>query len=54
VIEQDSTEILRQLLDEQRKTNNLLIALIDSLADSELEIDGIQPTTYLSGKPVSG
>jgi hypothetical protein len=42
--------ILAQILDEQRKTNSLLLALVDAMAD-ERDPDA-EPQTYLSGKVI--
>ncbi|MDI3895839.1 hypothetical protein QK382_29710 [Pseudomonas aeruginosa] len=43
--------ILRALLDEQRKTNQLLHLLIQALAEDGEDPDAV-PTSYLSGEPI--
>ncbi|HCF1755715.1 hypothetical protein ACNAQ8_31315 [Pseudomonas aeruginosa] len=43
--------ILRDLLDEQRKTNQLLHLLIQALAEDDEDTDAM-PTSYLSGAPI--
>lgn len=43
--------ILRDLLDEQRKTNQLLQLLIQALAEDGEDPDAM-PASYLSGEPV--
>lgn len=42
--------LLAQILEEQRKTNQLLTALIEAIGD-EGGIE-VEPQTYLSGEPV--
>ncbi|MDI4064597.1 hypothetical protein QK416_11280 [Pseudomonas aeruginosa] len=45
--------ILRDLLDEQRKTNQLLHLLIQALAEDGEDTDAM-PTSYLDGTPIQG
>ncbi|PBL51953.1 hypothetical protein [Pseudomonas aeruginosa] len=45
--------ILRDLLDEQRKTNQLLHLLIQALAEDGEDPDAM-PTNYLAGTPIQG
>lgn len=45
--------ILRDLLDEQRKTNQLLHLLIQALAEDGEDPDAMQ-TSYLDGTPIQG
>lgn len=42
--------LLRKLLSEQRKTNELLVLLIDALAENEGDEDG-EPVVYMDGTP---
>ncbi|MCY1301004.1 hypothetical protein D9M70_505930 [compost metagenome] len=49
-IHSDIRPLLESLLDEQRKTNGLLLALIEAMAD-ERDPDA-EPQTYLSGKAI--
>lgn len=49
-IHSDIRPVLESLLDEQRKTNSLLLALVDAMAD-ERDPDA-EPQTYLSGKVI--
>jgi len=44
-----SDDALRAILDEQRKTNELLVLLIDALADEQDDDAPAQPATYLDG-----
>ncbi|HFS8927694.1 TPA: hypothetical protein ACH1VU_004940 [Pseudomonas aeruginosa] len=43
--------LLRDLLDEQRKTNQLLHLLIQALAEDGDDPEAV-PTSYLSGEPI--
>ncbi|WP_349573112.1 hypothetical protein [Azotobacter salinestris] len=43
--------LLEQLLLEQRRTNQLLLILIEALGESESDPDA-EPTTYMDGSPV--
>lgn len=43
--------LLRQMLEEQRRTNSLLSTLIEALADEGDDPDA-QPATYMDGTPV--
>ncbi|HCE8380037.1 TPA: hypothetical protein NHR78_004643 [Pseudomonas aeruginosa] len=45
--------ILRDLLDEQRKTNQLLHLLIQALAEDGEDPEAM-PTSYLDGTPIQG
>lgn len=47
---EESSKLLAKILSEQKQTNRLLIALIETLAEGDN--DDTEPTTYLSGKPV--
>lgn len=50
----DLSELLKvqnQILEEQRKTNHLLLLLIDALGDGDDQDNASEPVTYLSGKP---
>lgn len=49
-IHSDILPLLESLLDEQRKTNGLLLALVEAMAD-ERDPDA-EPQTYLSGKVI--
>ncbi|HCL3183055.1 TPA: hypothetical protein N2A19_004144 [Pseudomonas aeruginosa] len=51
--EEEVRVILRDLLDEQRKTNQLLHLLIQALAEDGEDPDAM-PTSYLDGKPIQG
>lgn len=42
-------ELLRALLDEQRKTNELLVMLIEAMADEQGE--DTPPRTHMDGTP---
>ena len=44
--------LLRQMLEEQRRTNALLAMLIDAMGESEADPDA-PPATYMDGTPVS-
>lgn len=43
--------LLSQMLEEQRKTNELLALLIQALAEEPLDED-VAPLTYMDGSPV--
>lgn len=43
--------LLRQMLEEQRRTNSLLSMLIEALGDEGDDPDA-QPATYMDGTPV--
>lgn len=49
-IHSDIRPVLESILDEQRKTNGLLLALVEAMAD-ERDPDA-EPQTYLSGKVI--
>lgn len=49
-VHSDIRPLLQSLLDEQRKTNGLLLALVEAMAD-ERDPDA-EPQTYLSGKVI--
>lgn len=42
--------LLMQLLEEQRKTNELLLMLIEALGQDESDPDAV-PATYMDGTP---
>ena len=44
-------ELQTKMLEEQRKTNHLLLLLVDALANEQDGDNTAQPVTYLSGKP---
>ena len=44
--------LLQRILDEQRKTNQILLMLVEALAEEE-DIDRQEPRTYLDGTPVT-
>lgn len=52
--EQEFLSILRQQLQEQMKTNELLMTLIQSLSDEQVDDDDAAPLTYMDGTPVDG
>ncbi len=43
--------LLSQMLEEQRKTNELLMMLIQALADEGEDVEDQQPPCYLDGSP---
>ncbi|EMM7672419.1 TPA: hypothetical protein RRB99_005811 [Pseudomonas aeruginosa] len=49
--EEEVRLLLRDLLDEQRKTNQLLHLLIQALAEDGDDPEAA-PTSYLSGEPI--
>ncbi|WP_319049381.1 hypothetical protein [Pseudomonas aeruginosa] len=49
--EEEVLLLLRDLLDEQRKTNQLLHLLIQALAEDGDDPEAV-PTSYLSGEPI--
>ncbi len=52
MVELEQTKVLKAILLEQQKTNNLLMLLIEALGEEQ---DDDRPaTSYLSGKPVGG
>ncbi|HBP5505585.1 hypothetical protein [Pseudomonas aeruginosa] len=51
--EEEVRLLLRDLLDEQRKTNQLLHLLIKALAEDGEDPDAV-PTSYLDGTPIQG
>lgn len=42
--------LLAEILEEQRKTNQLLMILIEALAEGEGDLDA-EPLTYMDGSP---
>ena len=46
-------ELLSQMLSEQQKTNELLAALVDALAEDGGDPDA-EPARYMDGTPVRG
>ncbi|MCJ0972692.1 hypothetical protein MST27_04840 [Pseudomonas sp. PS1] len=44
--------LLTQLLEEQRKTNQLLLMLVEALAQEDADPDAV-PATYMDGSRVS-
>lgn len=45
--------LLQEMRDEQRKTNQLLMMLIEALAEAEGDTDA-EPAAYMDGSPVHG
>lgn len=45
--------LLTQMLEEQRKTNQLLLMLIEALGQEDADPDAV-PVTYMDGSPVHG
>lgn len=43
--------LLSQILEEQRKTNQLLLMLIEAMGQEEADPD-VEPATYMDGSPV--
>ncbi|ERZ12378.1 hypothetical protein [Pseudomonas aeruginosa] len=50
---EEARVILRNLLEEQRKTNQLLHLLIQALAEDGDDPEAV-PTSYLDGTPIQG
>ena len=44
---------MRQHLQEQMKTNELLVTLIQALSDEQVDDDDAEPLTYMDGTPVT-
>ena len=47
----EQSELLQRILDEQRKTNQLLMLLVETLAE-EADVDNEEPGVYLDGTTV--
>jgi len=45
-------DLLMQLLEEQRKTNELLMTLIEGMAEQEEQDPDAEPERYMDGAPV--
>ena len=45
--------LIKSLIEEQEKTNQLLAMLVDALAEEHIDIDE-QPTHYIDGTPIDG
>ena len=45
--------LLQEIRDEQRKTNELLVMLIEALAEADGDMDA-EPTRYMDGTPIHG
>lgn len=45
--------LLAQILEEQRKTNQILLMLVEAMGQEEADPDD-EPATYMDGSPVSG
>ena len=43
--------LLQEIRDEQRKTNELLVMLIEAMAEADGDMDA-EPTRYIDGTPV--
>jgi hypothetical protein len=48
----EQSELLQRILDEQRKTNQLLMLLVETLAEEADESES-EPGVYLDGTPTS-
>lgn len=49
----EHAELLAAMLEEQRRTNQLLTALVNLMLDSDEEDEGEAiPSTYLDGSPI--
>lgn len=48
----EQSELLHAILEEQRKTNQLLMLLVETLAE-EADVDNEEPGVYLDGTPTS-
>ena len=48
----EQSELLQSILEEQRKTNQLLMLLVETLAE-EADVDNEEPGVYLDGTPTS-
>ena len=46
-------DLLIQMIEEQRKTNELLLTLIEALGEEESEDPEAQPETYMDGTKVA-
>ena len=45
-------DLLIQMIEEQRKTNELLLALIEGMAEQEDRDPDAEPEVYMDGTPV--
>lgn len=45
-------DLLMQMLEEQRKTNELLFALVEGMAGQEEQDPDAEPEVYMDGTPV--
>tara|TARA_R110001606_G_scaffold68797_1_gene157154 strand:+ start:3701 stop:3847 length:147 start_codon:yes stop_codon:yes gene_type:complete len=45
-------DLLIQMIEEQRKTNELLLTLIEALGEEESEDPDAQPETYMDGTKI--
>ena len=45
-------ELLSQMLQEQRKTNELLMLLVEAMAEEDEEDPDSEPMRYMDGTPV--
>ena len=48
----EQSELLHAILEEQRKTNQLLMLMVQTLAE-EADVDNEEPGVYLDGTPTS-
>ena len=46
-------DLLIQMIEEQRKANELLLTLIEALGEEEPEDPDAEPATYMDGTPVA-
>ena len=49
----EQSELLHAILEEQRKTNQLLMLLVQTLAEEADDVDNQEPGVYLDGTPTS-
>ena len=48
----EQSELLQSILEEQQKTNQLLMLLVQTLAE-EADVDSEEPGVYLDGTPTT-
>lgn len=48
----NSPELLALILEEQRRTNELLLALVEGMAEQEEQDPDAEPEVYMDGTPV--
>lgn len=52
-VHRDNCPLLTQIVEEQRKTNQLLLMLIEAMGQEDADPDD-EPATYMDGSPVRG